>query len=224
MTDGRAASSARRTASRSRRSTADQRTPGRAAGSWPPARAIACTSAPPATRRSSRWPPANPVAPVTSGRPCTSIPGRSAAAVPFLAVPPEGRILILDRPPPRLVLPVPADGGREPGVEVLARRPAERRQLRRVERVAPIVARAIRHRCDERRRPPDERQNPVREIDVLHLVAAADVVDLARHPLVDQQVDAAAVILDVQPVALVLAVAVERHRNAVDQVGDEQRN
>ena len=62
------------------------------------------------------------------------------------------------------------------------------------------------------------------QIDVLDLVAAADVVDLAGLALVDQQVDAAAVVLDVQPVALVLAVAVERHRDVVDQVGDEERD
>src|SRR5262245_22912985 len=119
MMDGRAASSARRTASRSRRSTESQRTPGCAAGAWPPSRASACTSSPPAVSRSTRCPPANPVAPVTSGRPCPPAAARSAVAVLFLVVLPERRILILDRPPPGLVLAVPLHRAGEPLLEVL---------------------------------------------------------------------------------------------------------
>ena len=64
----------------------------------------------------------------------------------------------------------------------------------------------------------------MREIHVHDLVAAADVVDLAVAAFLDQQVERAAVIVHVQPVADVHAVAVERHRDVVDGVGDEQRN
>ena len=40
----------------------------------------------------------------------------------------------------------------------------------------------------------------------------------------DQQIDGAAVVEHVQPVAHVAAVAVERHRQSVDRVGDEERD
>src|SRR5215471_12771732 len=224
MTEGRVASSARRTASRSRRSTASQCTPGCDAGCCPPSRAKACTALPPAVSRSTRCPPANPVAPVTSGRPGPALPARSAVAVLFLVVLPERRILILDRPPPGLVLAVPLHRAREPLLELLARRPAERFELLRAQRVAAVVPGAVGDRLDERRGLADELEDPVREIDVLHLIAAADVVDLARNAALDEQVDGAAVVLDVQPVALVLSVTVERHGNVVDEVGDEERD
>src|ERR1051325_561367 len=129
MTDGRVASSARRTASRSSSSTVSQCTPGYRSGGWPPARANACASPPPAISRSRRCPPANPVAPVTSGRPRPPAAGRSAVAVLFLVVLPERRVLILDRTPPGLVLAVPLPRAREPLLEILARRPAERFEL-----------------------------------------------------------------------------------------------
>jgi hypothetical protein len=50
------------------------------------------------------------------------------------------------------------------------------------------------------------------------------VVDLARPPLVLHERDAPAVVVHVQPVAHVSAVAVERHGAAVEQVGDEERD
>mgnify|MGYP003694353577 CR=1 FL=1 len=62
------------------------------------------------------------------------------------------------------------------------------------------------------------------EIDVHDVVPAADVVDLAIGRGVDQQVDRAAMIEHVQPVAYVAAVAVERNRNVVDGVGDKQQD
>ena len=74
------------------------------------------------------------------------------------------------------------------------------------------MAGTIGDRLDERRRPIDEREDPVGELDVGHFVAAADVVDLAGAAAFDQQVERAAMVLDVQPVADVEAVAVERQR------------
>jgi hypothetical protein len=50
------------------------------------------------------------------------------------------------------------------------------------------------------------------------------VVDLAGAALLQAQLDAGAVVGDVQPVADVAAVAVERDLLAVEQVGDEQRD
>src|SRR5262249_27622664 len=97
-----------------------------------------------------------------------------AGAVLALVVLPELRVQGLDRPPPGLVLAVPRHGVREPLREIGARPPPERRQLRGVERVAPIVPLTIRDRLDERRGLADQMQDAMREVDVLHLVAAAD--------------------------------------------------
>ena len=60
-------------------------------------------------------------------------------------------------------------------------------------------------------------------VDVLPLVEASDVVGLGRPPRVEYQVDGAGVVLDVEPVAHVLALAVDRQRPAVAYVVDEQR-
>src|SRR5262245_28911969 len=55
----------------------------------------------------------------------------------------------LDRLPPRLVPAVPLDGRGERGVEAGARRPAERLDLARVERVAAVVAGPVGDRRDQ---------------------------------------------------------------------------
>ena len=62
------------------------------------------------------------------------------------------------------------------------------------------------------------------DVDIRHLVMAADVVDLADSALVDNQVNRLAVILDIQPVADVLALAVDRQRLVGKRVGNHQRN
>ena len=71
---------------------------------------------------------------------------------------------------------------------------------------------------------PSSASRRVDEVPVGGLVAGADVVDLAGRALAQHQVDAGAVVVDVEPVAHVQAVAVERHLRAVEQVGDEQRD
>src|SRR5664279_6644938 len=62
------------------------------------------------------------------------------------------------------------------------------------------------------------------DLDVLDLVAAADVVDLARPPAAKHRLDAGAVVLDVEPVANLPAVAVKRKRLSVERIGGEERN
>src|ERR1051325_1429115 len=116
-----------------------------------------------------------------SGTPGT----RSAAAVLALVVLAELGVLVLDRPPPPLVVAVPPDGFCEAVVERLARPPAQRPQLPGVERIAAIVAGTVGHRLDQRVGLADERQDPVRQVHVLDVVAAADVVDLPGRPLLD---------------------------------------
>src|SRR4051794_24536147 len=78
----------------------------------------------------------------------------------------------LDRLPPLAVLAVPLDRLREARrVERVLRRPAERPQLRRVDRVAAVVAGAVRHRPDEIRRGAGEVEDPRHHLEVLALLA-----------------------------------------------------
>ena len=58
------------------------------------------------------------------------------------------------------------------------------------------------------------------DLDVLALLAAADVVGLARRALAQHELDPGAVILDVEPVADLAAVAVDRQRLALERVRD----
>ena len=62
------------------------------------------------------------------------------------------------------------------------------------------------------------------DVDVLPLVEASDVVRLGDLSLVEDEVDGAGVVNDVEPVAHVLALAVDGQRLAVAYIVDKQRN
>src|SRR4051812_15209342 len=213
------------TAPRSSSSTSCHSTPARSVpnGTGVSGRRHPSMGCPSGRRRSSRWPPTNPAAPVTRMGPCTPLRAE-ARPVLRLVVLAEHGILLLDRPPPPLVGLVPGDGLFEPAIELRLGRPAEAVEPRRVERVAAVMAQAVRDRPDERRGSIEQCEDAVREIYVLDLVAAADVVHLAVLSALDDDVDAAAVIGDEQPVPHMLPVAVERHRQPVDRIRNEERN
>ncbi len=78
--------------------------------------------------------------------------------------------------------------------------------------------------ADQRRIAAGELQDAVRDVEVGHLIAAAHVVDLAGDAVFHGRPDARAVVLDVDPVADLLPVAVHRQLLAVEGVGDEQRD
>src|ERR1051326_196100 len=60
------------------------------------------------------------------------------------------------------------------------------------------------------------------QFNVLPLAAAADVVNLARAPLTQDEFERAAVVLNVEPVAHVLSIAVNRQRLGVERIDDHQ--
>src|SRR5579864_4265335 len=138
-------------ASRSRTSTGCQTTSSGRADGGRPGRCHARSRVRPC-RRSSRCPPANPVAPVTGVGPSDMLLGACARPVLLLVVRAERRILVLDWPPPPLVVAIPRDGGGEPLFKPLLRCPPETPQLCRVEGVAPVVSWPIGDRTDEGRR------------------------------------------------------------------------
>ena len=62
------------------------------------------------------------------------------------------------------------------------------------------------------------------EVDVLPFVEAADVVGLGDLAVMEDHVDGTGMVLDEEPVADVLSLAVDRQRFAVADVVDEQRD
>src|SRR5262245_47190580 len=94
--------------------------------------------------------------------------------------------------PPAAMGSIPVDRRAQPVGERVARRPSELAlDLARVDRVTAIVPEAIGDVADEVARLAERRQDLSRDVDVLALVAAAEVVDLADSPFAKHEVDAA---------------------------------
>ena len=102
--------------------------------------------------------------------------------------------------------------------------PSSFADLVRGEAVAAVVALAVGHVLDQRLVAAGQLQDALDDLDVLALVGAADVVGLARPPLLQHQGDGAGEVLHVQPVAHLAAVAVDGQRVAVQGVEHTQRD
>ena len=113
-----------------------------------------------------------------------------------------------DAHPPVAVLEVPLDGLLDAVLELRLRLPTELRvDLRRVDGVAAVVSLAVSDVLDEVFGFAELLEDGLDHVDVGALVVAADIVDLADASLLQDEVDGAAVVLDIEPVADVLAVA-----------------
>ena len=113
--------------------------------------------------------------------------------------------------PPGLVVEVPLDGLLDAVGEFGLRQPAELGvDLGRVDGVAHVVPLAVGDKGDEGLRLSERVADELDNIEVLHLVVAAYVVDLTLSALADDEIDRAAVILDIQPVTHVQALAIYR--------------
>ena len=120
----------------------------------------------------------------------------------------------------------------DPRLETLLRRPVEfLAHPRRVDRIAPVMAGAVGDETDQplvrcRLGPAliEQTADQPHDVEVLPLVAATDVVGLAQAPAPDHAFDAAAVVLDVQPVADVAAVAIDRDVPALQAAADHGRD
>ena len=119
----------------------------------------------------------------------------------------------LERLPPGAVVAVPLHGQGQAVLEGHPRRVAQRGGLGVVDRVAQVVAAAARvdDVLDVAPVAAGGLEQLLGQLLVGQLAAAADVVELARPPVLDDELDAAAVVVDEQPVAHVGALAVERH-------------
>ena len=129
---------------------------------------------------------------------------------------------LLGRAPPGLVGDVPVDGGPEALGEVGVRRaPAELGlQLGGVDGVAAVVAGAVGDPVEVLGVASHGRKDHAQHGDVVLLPVGADEVGLPHAALREDVPDGRGVVLGVDPVADVLAAAVELGADSVDDVGD----
>lgn len=129
---------------------------------------------------------------------------------------------LLGRAPPGLVLDVPVDGLPEPLGEVGVCRPPAQLALepRAVDGVAAVVAGAVGYPVEVLRVAAHGREDHAQHGDVVPLAVGADEVGLPHAALREDVPDGRGVVLGVDPVADVLAAAVELGADAVDYVGD----
>ncbi len=134
---------------------------------------------------------------------------------------------------PFLIVEIPLHGLLDALFELEGRLPAEfALELGGVDGVAGVVAEAVGDEGDEvevsafrsAELAVNRLYDGLDDVDVLPLVETADVVSLCDSPLTENQVDGPRVILHIEPVADILALAIDRERLAVADIVDEQRD
>lgn len=145
---------------------------------------------------------------------------RDAVLLPLGAIACLGGLL--GRAPPGLVLHVPVDGGLEPLGEVgVGRPPAELAlELGGVDGVAAVVAGAVGDPVEVLGVLSHRLEDHAQDRDVVLLPVGSDEVGLPHPALGEDVPDGRGVVLGVDPVADVLAAAVELGADAVDDVRD----
>src|SRR5690606_35785691 len=146
------------------------------------------------------------------GSPCVARCRAAAEPKPLAAI-----TAIADAFPPGAIVDVPVHRLFEPGLEGFLRTPAEfAPDLGRVDGIAQVVAGSVGHEFDQflvparRIDPVEDRADPAHDIDVGPLGIAADIVLLADAAPIEDEMQRAGMILDMQPVATVLAAAIDR--------------
>lgn len=124
--------------------------------------------------------------------------------------------------PPLAVVRVPVDGGLQAGLEVRVRgRPTQfGPELRGIDRVSTVVARTVLHPVERVLALSHHLQNHAKHGDVVPLAVRADQVGLADPSLGQDRPHAAGMVLGVDPVAYVLALAVQLRPLALEDVRD----
>ena len=132
----------------------------------------------------------------------------------------------LGRLPPGAVVRVPVDGLFQTGLEIRVRgRPAQfGPELRGIDRVTAVVARTVPHPVERVFRLSHHPQDHAQHGDVVLLAVGADQVRLADAALRENRPHARAVVLGVDPVAHVLAPAVQLRTLPVQNVRDLARD
>lgn len=148
------------------------------------------------------------------------LPCLSPLLLPLRAV--AGLGGLLGRAPPGLVLHVPVDGLLQaPGEVGVSRPPAELAlELGGVDGVAAVVAGAVGDPVEVLGVPSHGLEDHAQHGDVVPLAISSDEVGLPHAALREDVPNGRGVVLGVDPVADVLAAAVELGADAVDDVGD----
>ena len=128
--------------------------------------------------------------------------------------------------PPLAVACVPVDGGLQTGLEVrVRRRPTQfGPELRGIDRVSTVVARTVLHPVERVLALSHHLQDHAKHGDVVPLAVRADQVGLADPALGQDRPHAAGMVLGVDPVAHVLALAVQLRTLPVQDVRDLARD
>ncbi len=114
---------------------------------------------------------------------------------------------------PLVVGLIPIDGLRQPFSEIPGLLPAQGvLQLAAIQRVAAVMSGPVRNEANERSGLFKSVQDAVRDLDIPQLAFAADVVHLGVLASVQDQIESAAMILDVNPIPGILPIAVNRQR------------
>src|SRR4029077_12180676 len=125
--------------------------------------------------------------------------------------------------PPWPVLQIPGDGLGDPALEILFGTPAQFNfDLRSINGVTPVVAWAIGDKRDQASarsmrggfQPIEQLADRLHDVQIGALVAASDIVGLAGFAARDHERQRFGMVLDIEPVANLLAVAVDRQRLA----------
>src|SRR5579862_7930772 len=115
-------------------------------------------------------------------------------------------------PPPRLVVAIPLNGLRDAVIEVRLRRPPERAQFRGADGIAAIVSGTVRDMLDVRfHRSSARAHETAGQIEIGHRRRARNVVDASSRPTFEYVQYCARVIFNVEPVANLQPVAVNRY-------------
>ena len=124
--------------------------------------------------------------------------------------------------PPLAVVRVPVDGGLQTGLEIRVRgRPTQfGPQFRGIDRVTAVMARTVLHPVERVLALSHHLQNHAKHGDVVPLAVRADQVGLADPSLGQDRPHAAGMVLGVDPVAYVLAPAVQLRPLALEDVRD----
>lgn len=124
--------------------------------------------------------------------------------------------------PPLAVVRVPVDGGLQTGLEIRVRgRPTQfGPELRGIDRVSTVMARTVLHPVERVLALSHHLQNHAKHGDVVPLAVRADQVGLADPSLGQDRPHAAGMVLGVDPVAYVLALAVQLRPLALEDVRD----
>lgn len=128
----------------------------------------------------------------------------------------------LGRLPPGAVVRVPVDGLLQTGLEIRVRgRPTQLGpQFRGIDRVSTVMARTVLHPVERVLALSHHLQNHAKHGDVVPLAVRADQVGLADPALGQDRPHAAGMVLGVDPVAYVLALAVQLRPLALEDVRD----